>query len=90
MGHERRRKKLYEKNARNLITLWGNQHSNLHEYACKQWSGMLKDFYLPRWRQFYTSAIQALDSNIAFDQKAFEERMKAWEWKWVNSQNIYH
>lgn len=82
-------KKLYEKNARNLITLWGNQHSNLHEYACKQWSGMLKDFYLPRWRQFYSSAIQALDSHIAFDQKAFEERMKTWEWQWVNSQNRY-
>jgi Alpha-N-acetylglucosaminidase (NAGLU). len=82
-------KKLYEKNARNLITLWGDQNSGLHEYACKQWSGMLKDFYLPRWQQFYKAAIAALDNNQVFDQKAFEEKMKVWEWKWVNKRGGY-
>jgi alpha-N-acetylglucosaminidase len=82
-------KKLYEKNARNLITLWGDRNSGLHEYACKQWSGMLKDFYLPRWQRFYTDAIAALDSNQPFDQKAFEEKMKTWEWAWVNKQQAY-
>lgn len=82
-------KKLYEKNARNLITLWGDQNSGLHDYACKQWSGMMKDFYLPRWQQFYQSAITALENNQAFNQKAFEEKMKGWEWEWVNKQNKY-
>jgi alpha-N-acetylglucosaminidase len=82
-------KKLYEKNARNLITLWGGQDSRLHEYACKQWSGMLKNFYLPRWQRFYASAIDALNSNKIFDQKAFEEQMKTWEWQWVNKQDKY-
>ncbi|OQP42718.1 alpha-N-acetylglucosaminidase [Niastella yeongjuensis] len=82
-------KKLYEKNARDLITLWGDQDSRLHDYACKQWSGMLKGFYLPRWQQFFTSAIEALESNCPFDQKAFEAKMKAWEWQWVNKQDTY-
>lgn len=83
-------KKLYEKNARNLITLWGDQNSGLHEYACKQWSGMLNDFYLPRWQQFFTAAINALDNNQPFDQKAFEGTMKVWEWNWVNKQGGYN
>lgn len=83
-------KKLYEKNARNLITLWGDQNSGLHEYACKQWSGMLNDFYLPRWQQFFTAAINALDNNQPFDQKAFDGTMKVWEWNWVNKQGGYN
>ena len=33
---------------RNQITLWGPPDSGLHEYARKQWSGMLTGFYLPR------------------------------------------
>ena len=82
-------KKLYEKNARNLITLWGDSNSSLHDYSCRQWSGMLRTFYLPRWEQFYTAAITALDKKQAFDQKAFEEKMKVWEWKWVNGQEKY-
>ncbi|MGN6417846.1 MAG: alpha-N-acetylglucosaminidase [Pseudobacter sp.] len=88
-GNNAAEKKLYERNARNLITLWGNQNSSLHEYACKQWSGMLKDFYLLRWQQFYSAAIDALNSNRNFDQKSFEEKMKAWEWQWVNKQDKF-
>jgi len=50
---------------------------------------MLSDFYLPRWQQFYTSAIAALESNEAFNQKDFETKMKVWEWQWVNKQEVY-
>ena len=41
----------FEKNARTQITYWGpdDPSTDLHDYASKEWSGLLLDFYLPRW-----------------------------------------
>ena len=65
--------------ARNLITLWGGRDSLLHEYAYRQWSGLIRGFYLnagscswigwrPRWRKA-----------SRFDGEAFERDIRAWE-----------
>ncbi|MFH1267136.1 MAG: alpha-N-acetylglucosaminidase, partial [Planctomycetota bacterium] len=44
--------RLYEWNARNIITLWGPRDGVLHEYAQRQWSGLIGGFYLARWQRF--------------------------------------
>lgn len=80
---------LYEKNARDLITLWGDKNSNLHEYACKQWSGMLKGFYKPRWEQFFHYINGVLSEHKEPDLPEFEKHIKDWEWQWVNSRESY-
>ncbi|HSC37410.1 MAG TPA: alpha-N-acetylglucosaminidase, partial [Chitinophagaceae bacterium] len=59
-GTTEKEKALYERNARDLITLWGDANSPLHEYSCRQWSGLLNDFYKPRWEQFFAAAGRAL------------------------------
>jgi alpha-N-acetylglucosaminidase len=82
-------KDLYEKNARDLITLWGNKDASLHEYACKQWAGMIKGFYKPRWAQFFQYASNMLAENGQMDDAHFDDQMKDWEWKWVNSHDTY-
>jgi alpha-N-acetylglucosaminidase len=82
-------KALYEMNARDLITLWGDRKSPLHEYASKQWSGMLKSFYRPRWQQFFAYTAECMRAKKPLDTKAFEERMQDWEWKWVNGKELY-
>ena len=55
-------KKLYEWNARVQITTWGNRYcadtGKLRDYAHKEWQGLLKDFYYPRWKA-YTDALLA-------------------------------
>ena len=47
----------YRWNARTLLTTWGNRHAanvgGLHDYAHREWSGMLRDFYYPRWKTFF-------------------------------------
>lgn len=47
----------YEWNARVQITTWGNrdaaEHGMLREYAHKEWSGVLRDFYYPRWKVYF-------------------------------------
>ena len=79
-------KALYEQNARNLITLWGGADNRLHEYSNRQWSGLLSDFYKPRWEQFFTEVNVDWKN---FDQAAFDEEIKQWEWSWVTSQKDF-
>jgi alpha-N-acetylglucosaminidase len=82
-------KGLYEKNARNLVTLWGDRDSRLHEYANRQWAGLLKGFYKPRWQQFFDFAMESSRKGLAFDDRAFDEKMKDWEWNWVLGHESY-
>lgn len=80
---------LYEQNARDLITLWGDADSPLHEYSCRQWSGLLNDFYKVRWEKFFIELDAALKQGKETDPKAFENSVKQWEWQWVNSHKAY-
>lgn len=47
----------YRWNARTLLTTWGNRYAanvgGLHDYAHREWAGMLRDFYYPRWKTFF-------------------------------------
>lgn len=82
-------KKLYEKNARNLITLWGDKNCQIHEYACKQWSGILNGFYKVRWQKYFDKVELDLINKMKFNQKQFDNEIKNWEWNWVNSNETY-
>ncbi len=67
-------KDYYEVNARRLITTWGGW---VNEYAAKTWSGLIRDYYIPRWRLYY----EAKEKGISFD-------ILEWEEKWINSSGI--
>jgi alpha-N-acetylglucosaminidase len=82
-------KALYEKNARDLITLWGDENSPLHEYACRQWNGLMASFYKPRWQQFFTLLTRCLQNHTTPDLAAFNRDIARWEWQWVNRQENY-
>ncbi|MGB8537613.1 MAG: alpha-N-acetylglucosaminidase [Acidobacteriaceae bacterium] len=40
----------YDENARRLITTWG--WPELSDYASRVWSGLIRDYYAPRWSAF--------------------------------------
>jgi alpha-N-acetylglucosaminidase len=82
-------RRLYEWNARNLITLWGPPESVLHEYASRQWSGMFKSFYRPRWEQFIAGQRAALTENKPFDGAKFEQDIRAWEDHWTRQTDLH-
>jgi alpha-N-acetylglucosaminidase len=82
-------KALYEQNARDLITLWGDKNSPLHDYSNRQWSGLLRSFYKPRWQQFFDKAQASLKTGQPIDLTAFDHQMRDWEWNWVNSHEPY-
>ena len=85
-GQTEDEKAIYEFNAKNLITLWGGPDNFLHEYACRQWSGVMRDFYLPRWEQFFT---QVRANWQLFDQEKFDEEIQQWEWNWTHQRKDY-
>lgn len=82
-------KALYENNARDLITLWGDAQSPLHEYSCRQWSGLLSDFYKPRWQLFFSRMQESLERHTELDTAAFNKSISRWEWQWVNRRNTF-
>ncbi|MCF0054868.1 alpha-N-acetylglucosaminidase [Dyadobacter sp. CY356] len=82
-------KALYEKNARDLITLWGDAESPLHEYSNRQWSGLLNDFYKVRWQKFFVLLNASLTNGSVPDFKLFEKNISKWEWSWVNERKDF-
>lgn len=88
-GTNTNEKALYEKNARNLVTLWGDANSPLHEYSCRQWSGLLNDFYKVRWQKFFDLLKGSLKTGKEPDFKQFDKSISNWEWQWVNSSKTY-
>lgn len=84
-GNNADEKALYERNARDLITLWGDADSPLHEYSNRQWSGLLNDFYRVRWEKFFAMLERSMQSGKTPDWAAFEKSIAQWEWQWVNA-----
>ena len=83
LGTDTAESDLYEWNARVQITTWGNRacadNGHLHDYAHKEWQGILRDFYYPRWRHFFSILQDKLDGrrpmqgNVEVDWYAMEE-----------------
>jgi alpha-N-acetylglucosaminidase len=77
---------LNEFNARNIITLWGPD-GNILDYACRAWSGLVQDYYRPRWALFF----QMLSSSSQkFSQAKFRKKfLVKIGWPFTISQKSY-
>ena len=89
MGTSEAESALYEHNARNLLTTWGNKDCRIRDYACRHWSGLISGFYMPRWQRFFESVREAMVAGKPFDQEAFNEGSKEWEWQWTFGKECY-
>jgi alpha-N-acetylglucosaminidase len=83
-GITNKEKDLYEFNARDLVTLWGDKESGLREYSNRQWAGLIKGYYKPRWGMYFTCLKKAMKANATFNETEFDKQVKNWEWQWVN------
>ncbi|MEG1587825.1 MAG: alpha-N-acetylglucosaminidase [Mucinivorans sp.] len=84
MGDSKAESELYEWNARSQITVWGNRTAanvgGLRDYAHKEWAGLLRDFYLPRWKHFFDHIAQTKALPVGFDYFDMER-----EWTMKNN-----
>ncbi|MFI3295470.1 MAG: alpha-N-acetylglucosaminidase [Rikenellaceae bacterium] len=62
----------YQKNARRIVTVWGPP---VDDYSARVWSGLVRDYYLPRWQEYFVSANTGESVDLA-----------AWELRWVEEQ----
>lgn len=74
---------LYERNARQILTTWHRPGSRLTDYANRQWNGMMKTYYLPRWETFIRLMDESLVQNKPLDQAAFDGWCVQFEGNWV-------
>jgi alpha-N-acetylglucosaminidase len=93
-GESDQERALYEWNARNLITLWGekcteNQYDDLNNYAYKQWAGMFSDYHLVRWNRFFDELETAIKENKEWDRAPFLESSCQWEKEWSDQQTRF-
>lgn len=55
-------KDLYEANARALVTVWEVKKAAYFDYSARSWSGLYRDYYLPRWEKFFAFLRTKLDA----------------------------
>lgn len=60
-----------DSNARLLITFWG--WPELSDYACREWAGLTRDYYLPRWSQWIEARMRGETFSI-----------ELWEQTWLS------
>lgn len=68
LGKSQKEKENYEYNAKNQITLWG-PNGEIKDYANKQWSGVMKDYFQARWGKFLNAMETAVREKSKFDEK---------------------
>lgn len=69
-----------EFDCRTVLAVWGPRGPadahGLHDYANREWAGLVRDLYLPRWRRFFATLDRALETGeepAAVDWFAMED-----------------
>jgi alpha-N-acetylglucosaminidase len=70
-----------ERNARLQVTVWGGKE--LYDYASKEWSGLVGDFYRTRWDRYFDALGE---SN--YDDDKFRHASAEWELQWCSKTNL--
>jgi alpha-N-acetylglucosaminidase len=75
-----------EKNARTLVTCWGPQApaETLHDYANREWSGLLTSFYHGRWQLWVDQQRKILRGEAVPPIDWY-----AWEAAWTEQRNSF-
>ncbi|BDS06552.1 hypothetical protein NT6N_15920 [Oceaniferula spumae] len=107
-GTTEEEKNLFEKNARGLPTIWGPFDEKtgkiiIFDYSWREWSGLIKDFYVPRWQKHnamlrshivagtnYTEkGLPQAHGREAFRANGFYNELADWEVAWVKTPAPY-
>lgn len=79
-GDTSEEKDRYEWNARVQITVWGTREAadggGLHDYAHREWQGLLRDFYRPRWERWFDARLS--DWGTTSPEIDFYEMEREW------------
>ena len=74
----------YRRNARTIITIWGDSNTLL-DYATRLWGGMMESYCAPRWEMYIDEILSCIEEGREYDQAALFERMASFEKAWAAS-----
>ena len=77
-------KDYYEMNAKRLITTWGG---SLNDYACRNWNGLMWNYYAKRWEIYIRNITAAILGNADFDNDSFRAAADKLQEKWVTTKD---
>lgn len=90
-GSTAEEKALMNKSAKMLISTWTGRIDALNDYSNRQWAGLVKDFYTPRWQKFFVAQLEVLTgkkSQSDANQEYNAATQKA-ETEWCLESKIY-
>ena len=71
--------KLYDYNQSMLVTQWGPDKESgtnyLFDYSWREWSGLIRDYYLPRWQKFHAMLREKLKDGTWKSYREYEEKL---------------
>ena len=80
----------YRRNARTLITIWGQQCS-IRDYATRLWSGLVSSYYAPRWHMYFDEILSCIQEGREYDQVEFFKKCEKFEDNWAaNDSEIFY
>ena len=85
-GSDAYEKELAEWNARAIVSFWGSYSpdTNLRDYAHKEWAGLIRDLYRPRWVEFFESVENYVETGKMKKSNPTEQSIK-----WSCQKNYY-
>ena len=81
-GSTPQEKDYYERNARTIITVWGDT-THLSDYANRDWDGLVDSFYKVRWQMFFDAVLAAFDAGEPFDNRPLDAAIRDFELHWA-------
>lgn len=99
-GTTEEEKNLLEKDATSLVTIWGADGTPIiFDYSWREWSGLIENFYLKRWKMFYDSMLGYLERGETYKEEGLPQvhgreafrandlykRMADWEMEFVST-----
>ncbi len=80
---------LYPFNAKAQITTWGEysraEIGRLHDYSNRTWAGLIKDFYIPRWKTWLDAMLRELEGRPPEGRINWYDM----EWHWVTARKPF-
>ncbi|HNX53403.1 MAG TPA: alpha-N-acetylglucosaminidase [Pontiellaceae bacterium] len=77
-----------DRNARLLLTTWlPNPNTALSDYASREWSGLLGEYYYTRWSLFVKALTNDLEGTEKFSMDKYAKDRAAFEVKWINGRS---
>lgn len=71
-GKTNEEKDLFERDATSLVTYWGftpGYECQQFDYSWREWSGLIRRYYYPRWKQFHDMLKSGMKNGIEYKEE---------------------